>query len=338
MNSLINHNETIFIAGGHGMVGNAIYKHLLYSGYGKKSLGGKILRPTRKDLDLTNYKSLEEWFNVNKPTVVIISAAKVGGILANKKFPFEFLLDNLKIATNLIELSKINNVKRLLFLGNSCIYPKFANQPIKEEALLTKYLEPTNQYYAIAKIAGVKLCEAMRNQYNFDAICLMPTNLYGPNDNYHPTNSHVIPSLIRKFVSAKEKNIDSVICWGSGSPLREFLYVDDLAEACTFALESWNPNLNNENKNNYDNNSCWINVGSDNEISIKDLAQLISEIVGFKGEILWDKSKPDGTPRKKLDTSRFNELGWFSKTKLKKGLKDTIEAYKNEKLLKIERI
>ena len=200
------------------MVGQAIYKNLLNLGYGRSDAGGEILRPTRKELDLTNYDSVLNWFKQNKPSVVIITAAKVGGIFANKEYPFEFLLENLKIETNLIELSMIFKVKRLLFFGSSCIYPKFANQPIKEEELLTKSLEETNQYYAIAKIAGIKLCEAIRNQYNFDAICLMPTNLYGPNDNYHPTNSHVIPSLIRKFVDAKINNLHSVICWGTGKP------------------------------------------------------------------------------------------------------------------------
>ena len=338
MNNLINKNESIFIAGGYGMVGKAIYKKLLNSGYGNKENGGKILRPTRKELNLTNYESLANWFIKNKPTVVIISAAKVGGIFANKEFPFEFLLENLKIETNLIELSMIHKVKRLLFLGSSCIYPKFANQPIKEEELLTNSLEETNQYYAIAKIAGIKLCEAIRNQYNFDAISLMPTNLYGPNDNYHKTNSHVIPSLIRKFEDAKENNLNSVICWGSGKPLREFLYVEDLAEACIFVLESWFPSRNNKNISSSVKELCWLNVGSDNEISIKELSNLISKIVGFHGEITWDLSKPDGTPRKKLDTSRLKKMGWSSKTSLEIGIKKTLEAYKEEKIMKINRL
>ena len=334
MKNFINKSESIFIAGGHGMVGQAIYKNLLNLGYGRSDAGGEILRPTRKELDLTNYDSVLNWFKQNKPSVVIITAEKVGGIFANKEYPFEFLLENLKIETNLIELSMIFKVKRLLFLGSSCIYPKFANQPIKEEELLTKSLEETNQYYAIAKIAGIKLCEAIRNQYNFDAICLMPTNLYGPNDNYHPTNSHVIPSLIRKFVDAKINNLHSVICWGTGKPLREFLYVDDLAEACVFVLEHWNPNSNIYNSNSLDSELCWLNVGSDDEITIKELAMLISDLVEYKGEIVWDNGKPDGTPRKKLDTSRLRNLGWISKTSLKIGIKKTIEEYKKEKVLR----
>ena len=338
MKKLITQSESIFIAGGHGMVGKAIYKNLFNSGYGKSDLGGKILRPTRKELDLTNYDSVLNWFAKNKPSVVIIAAAKVGGILANKEYPFEFILENLKIETNLIELSMIFKVKRLLFLGSSCIYPKFANQPIKEEELLTKSLEETNQYYAIAKIAGIKLCESIRNQYNFDAICLMPTNLYGPNDNYHPTNSHVIPSLIRKFVDAKINKLTSVSCWGTGKPLREFLYVDDLAEACIFILENWEPNSNINKPISNKRELCWLNVGSDDEISIKELAKLISDLVEYSGEIIWDNSKPDGTPRKKLDTSRMKKLGWISKTSLKIGIKNTIEAYKKEKVFDTGRL
>ena len=337
MNNLINKNESIFIAGGYGMVGKAIYKKLINAGYGKNNIGGKILRPTRKELNLTNYDNVAKWFKINKPTVVIISAAKVGGIYANKEFPFEFLLENLKIETNLIELSLLYKVKRLLFLGSSCIYPKFAKQPIKEEELLTNSLEETNQYYAIAKIAGIKLCEAIRNQYNFDAICLMPTNLFGPNDNYHLINSHVIPSLIRKFEDAKKKKSDSVICWGSGKPLREFLYVEDLAEACIFVLENWSPNSNIKNSNSSDKELCWLNVGSNFEVSISKLVNLISEEIGYQGKIIWDESKPDGTPRKKLDTSRLSNLGWEAKTEFTQGIKKTIDSYREEKLLKTVR-
>ena len=338
MNALINKGESIFIAGGHGMVGSAIFRNLLNSGYGRKELGGKILRPSRRDLDLTNYESLNKWFINNKPTVVIISAAKVGGIFANEQFPYDFLLDNLKIETNLMELSMIHNVKRLLFLGSSCIYPKYSKQPITEDELLTSPLEETNQFYAIAKIAGLKLCEAMRSQHNFDAICLMPTNLYGPKDNYHPTNSHVIPSLIRKFQDAKDKDINSVICWGSGDPLREFLHVDDLAEACTFVLEKWDPRNMVDSSSIPNNQLCWLNVGSQNEISIKDLAKLISNYVGYKGKIIWDESKPDGTPRKKLETSRLYNLGWLPKIDLKRGIKATIEDYKKERIRKDNRL
>ena len=331
MTKLINPNESIFIAGGYGMAGKAIYKTLIEHGYGKEDIGGKILRPARSELDLSNFVALEKWFKSNKPTVVIIAAAKVGGILANMKFPFEFLLENLKIQTNIIELSKIYKIKRLLFLGSSCIYPKYANQPIKEEELLTKSLEETNQYYALSKITGIKLCEAMRNQYNFDAISLMPTNLYGPNDNYHPTNSHVIPGLISKIQNAKDKNIKEVICWGDGTPLREFLHVDDLAEACVFTLEHWNPDYPFDERKR---NLSWINVGSDDEISIKDLTSLISKTIGYEGEIKWDTTKPNGTPRKKLETSKLNKLGWYPKIDLKLGIQKTVESYKKERLLK----
>jgi len=337
MKKLINHNESIFIAGGAGMVGKAINKVLIKAGYGSKNSRGKIFAPSRKELDLSDYSSLEKWFKKNRPSVVIIAAARVGGIQANLTFPFEFLLENLKIELNLIELSKNYKVKRLLFLGSSCIYPKFANQPIKEEELLTKPLESSNQYYAIAKIAGIKLCEALRNQYNFDSICLMPSNVYGPNDNYHPTNSHVIPALIRKFQDAKENDIDSVDCWGTGTPLREFLFVDDLAEACLFVLENWSPSLEQNGLNSNLKELCWLNVGSNEEVTIKDLVNIISESIGYKGEINWDISKPDGTPRKKLDCSKLDYLGWRSKTLLKIGIKKTIESYKKEKLLKINR-
>tara|TARA_Y100000589_G_scaffold218367_1_gene206001 strand:- start:7287 stop:8303 length:1017 start_codon:yes stop_codon:yes gene_type:complete len=334
MGKLINNNESFFIAGGSGLVGKAICKILKREGYGKSENGGKILKPSRSELDLTNYYSVKEWFKKNQPTVVIIAAAKVGGILANNQYPFEFLLENLKIQTNIIELSKINKVKRLLFLGSSCIYPKFANQPIKEEELLTKSLEETNQYYALAKIAGIKLCEALRKQYNFDSICLMPTNLYGPNDNYHENNSHVIPGLIRRFEDAKINNQESVKCWGSGYPLREFLFVDDFAEACLFTLENWLPCFKNSKKGSKTDELCWLNIGSNDEITIKDLANMISELIGYEGKIKWDLSKPDGTPRKKLDNTRISNLGWIPKTSLKIGIKKTIEAYRNEKLLK----
>ena len=334
MTKLINLSDSFFIAGGSGMVGKAIYKVLSKKGYGKEENGGEILKPSSSELDLTNHSSLEKWFKKNKPSVVIMAAAKVGGILANYQFPYEFLLENLKIQSNIIELSKIYGVKRLLFLGSSCIYPKFASQPIKEEELLTKKLESTNEYYALAKISGIKLCEALRKQYNFDAICLMPTNLYGPNDNYHPTNSHVIPGLIKRFHDAKEKKQKFVTCWGSGAPLREFLYVEDLAEACLFALENWNPTTKNKVEKHKFEELCWINVGSSSEVTIKDLAKLISQSIGYEGEINWDISKPDGTPRKKLDTSRFKNLGWTAETNLKTGIKKTIEAFKTEKLLK----
>ena len=337
MKNLINQDDFFFIAGGYGMVGNAIYKKLVNSGYGSSEAGGRVVRPKREELDLTDYNALDNWFKLNKPNIVIVAAAKVGGIFANKEFPFEFLLDNLKIETNIIELSKNHGIKRLLFLGSSCIYPKFANQPIKESDLLTDSLEETNQYYAIAKIAGIKLCESIRKQYDFDAICLMPTNLYGPNDNYHPTNSHVIPALVRKFDDAKESNSPFVSCWGTGKPLREFLYVDDLADACLYTLEKWNPKFDKNKVDIGQNDLCWINVGSNYEVSIRDLANLISREIGYKGEILWDRSKPDGTPRKKLDTSRLSNLGWEAKTELTLGIKKTIASYRQEKLMKTKR-
>ena len=323
MNKLINHKDKIFIAGANGMVGSAVKRKLFKHGYGNKSCGGKIYAPSSSELDLTDYISLNKWLRIKKPSVVIIAAAKVGGILANSKFPTEFILNNLKIQTNLIELSRNHNVRRLLFLGSSCIYPKFSSQPIKEEELLTKSLEETNQYYAIAKIAGIKLCEAMRSQYKFDSICLMPTNLYGPKDNYNPNTSHVIPGLINKFYYAKMNNLDSVKCWGTGTPLREFLYVDDLADACIHTLENWDPD-------NETSSLPWINVGSKFELSIKELATLISDELNYSGEILWDKSKPDGTPRKKLDTTRLTNLGWEAKTDLQIGIRKTIVEFQKE--------
>lgn len=330
MKTLIRKNESIFIAGGYGMVGSAIFNKLLENGYGQKSLGGSILRPSRQELDLMNHDQIEKWFEINNPSVVIIAAAKVGGILANSNYPTEFILENLKIQNNLIEISKNHKVKRLLFLGSSCIYPKHSKQPIKEEYLLSDKLEITNQFYAIAKIAGIKLCEALNIQYNFDSICLMPTNLYGPNDNYHRLNSHVIPALISKFYEASINNHEKVICWGSGNPLREFLYVEDLAEACVFALEHWKPNYDKYNINNKHNPQCWINVGSEFEITIKELANLISNEFNYKGQIEWDISKPEGTPRKKLDTLKMTNLGWEAKTNLNTGLKKTISIFKEK--------
>ena len=327
MTNLINLNDKIFIAGGNGMVGSAIKKALITKNYGEKLHGGEIISPSRKELDLTDFLSLENWFMRNRPTVVIIAAAKVGGIYANSKQPFDFIIQNLKIQNNLIELSWKFGVRRLLFLGSSCIYPKNSPQPILEEYLLSSHLEKTNEYYAIAKIAGIKLCESLRIQHDFDSICLMPTNLYGPGDNYHSLNSHVIPSLIKKFYEAKMNGSNHVECWGSGNPLREFLYVDDLASACIFALENWAPNSKIDKKDKVRSNLCWLNIGSEFELSIKELASKISKIIGFEGEILWDKSMPDGTKRKKLDTSKINKLGWTAKTDLDKGLKMTIEDY-----------
>tara|TARA_B100001093_G_scaffold519775_1_gene610390 strand:+ start:3649 stop:4677 length:1029 start_codon:yes stop_codon:yes gene_type:complete len=320
-------NERIFIAGANGMVGSAIKRALVKKNYGKENNEVSILSPLRKELDLTDFIKVEEWFAKFKPTIVIISAAKVGGIYANSKYPYEFILENLKIQTNLIEISYKYKIKKLLFLGSSCIYPKFAKQPIKEEYLLTGNLEKSNEFYAIAKIAGLKLCEALKIQYGFDAISLMPTNLYGPGDNYHPANSHVLPALIRKFEEAKREKLKKVVCWGTGNPLREFLFVDDLAEACIFILENWDKakNISQNNENQYISN--LINVGSEYEISIKELANLISKKFAFDGFIEWDSSKPDGTPRKKLDTTKINKLGWKAQTSLEVGISKTINKY-----------
>ena len=252
----------------------------------------------KKDLDLSNKNSVFEWFENFKPDIVIIAAAKVGGIYANNTRAADFILNNLKIQNNLIEASLINKVKRLLFLGSSCIYPKFCDQPIKEEYLLNGYLEKTNEFYAIAKISGLKLCEALRKQYGFDALTLMPTNLYGPGDNYSETNSHVMPALIRKFSEAANNNKKQVICWGTGSPKREFLHVDDLADACLFALLNWDINSNSAPKDPNNEPLTFLNVGTGKDISINELANIISEKCGFTGEIVWDDSKPDGTPQK----------------------------------------
>jgi len=330
MNFELKPNDNIFIAGASGMVGSSIKREFLRLGYREHGNIGRILTPSRKDLDLLNFTEVSNWFKEYKPTIVIISAAKVGGIVANFEYPFDFLFQNLKIQTNLMEISWENNVRKLLFLGSSCIYPKFAQQPIKEESLLTDKLEPTNEYYAIAKIAGIKLCQSLIIQHKFNAINIMPTNLYGPGDNYHHINSHVIPGLIRKFYDAKYQNLDKVVCWGSGSPLREFLYVDDLAKACIFLLKKWNPVYEHSSEELRDCSRSIINVGTKDEISIKELAQKIAAICEFKGEIEWDASKPDGTPRKKVDTSKINNLGWEPKTKLDEGLKITFEHYKKE--------
>ena len=330
MKNYIDLNEKIFVAGAYGMAGSAIVKKLFKNGYGQKKLGGKIFIPKRKDLDLTDKVSVEKWFAKFKPTVVIIAAAKVGGILANKNFPVDFLLKNIKIETNLIETSWQFGIKRLLFLGSSCIYPKYSEQPIKEESLLSGYLEPTNEFYAIAKIAGIKLCQSLRIQYGFDAISLMPTNLYGPNDNYHPDQSHVMASLIRKFSEAKKENAYSVTCWGTGKPLREFLHVDDLGEAVIFALEKWNPDSEDAPLNEFGIPLNYLNVGTGLDISIMKLANKIAKILNFKGEIKWDTSKPDGTPKKQLNIEKITQLGWKSKINLDEGIHETIKLYKSQ--------
>ena len=323
---MIEINEKIFIAGSNGMVGGAIKNLLKKRGYGNSKLGGELLCPCRKELNLLDFVSVKKWFNLNKPTILILAAAKVGGILANSTKPYEFIYQNLIIETNIIEASRLIGVKKLLFLGSSCIYPKFSEQPIKEEYLLTNELEQTNQWYALAKIAGIKLCEALNLQYGFDAISLMPCNLYGVGDNYDPSSSHVIPALIHKFYTAKKKNQSKVVCWGTGNPLREFLYVDDLAEACIFALNNFSLTKDDSIKK-----TSWLNVGSGNEISIKRLSEIIAELVGYEGKIDWDDNMPDGTPRKILDSSKINSLGWKPKIKLKKGLNLAIEDYVKNK-------
>ncbi len=324
----INLNEKIFIAGSSGMVGSSLFRILKEMGYGQEKNQGKIFTLTRKELNLLDSDLVKNWFMLNKPTVVILAAAKVGGIFANSSYPADFIFENLKIQTNVIDAAWKTGVKRFLFLGSSCVYPKFAEQPIKEEALLTSQLEKTNEWYAISKIAGLKLCEALRKQYNFDTISLMPTNLYGTGDNYHPKNSHVMPGLISKFCYAVKHSQQQVICWGSGKPLREFMHVDDLARAIVFVLENWNPDSNNAPTDKNDEPYSFLNVGSGKEISIKELSKKIALKVGFKGEIIWDKTKPDGTPRKILDCEKIRNLGWKPLIDLDEGLDKTIKEFR----------
>ena len=326
MKKIIDKNERIFIAGSNGMVGSSIKRALLKNPSNKTNKILNLLTPSRLELDLLDSNAVKNWFKKEKPNIVILAAAKVGGIHVNSKYPTEFLLENLKIQSNIIEAALRIGVRRLLFLGSSCIYPKYATQPIKEEELLNGYLEKTNESYAIAKITGIKLCEALRKQYNFDAISLMPTNLYGPNDNYHPLNSHVVPGLIRKFSIAKRDNLSSVTCWGSGLVCRELMHVDDLAEAVIFCLENWFPSEIDAPKDNSGNPLNYLNVGTGKDISVRELAKKIAEIVKFDGEIFWDKNMPDGTPRKVLDISRLKKLGWEPKIDLTSGLENTINA------------
>ena len=304
--------KRIYVAGHTGMVGSAIVRAL-------KDLGHEnfILR-TSTELDLRDASAVSEFFKSEKPQIVYLSAAKVGGILANMLYPADFLFDNLAIASNVIRESHLAGVEKLLFLGSSCIYPKHAQQPISEQALLTGDLEPTNEPYALAKIAGIKMCEAYRAQHGCNFISVMPTNLYGPGDNYHPENSHVLPSFIRRFHEAKTRGFEEVVCWGSGEPMREFLHVDDLAGACIFLMD------------NYDEKG-WINVGTGSDLRIKDLAQMVAETIGYKGQIKWDTSKPDGTPRKLLNVGLINSLGWRASIDLRKGLKSVCEKYIEEK-------
>jgi len=320
MSSLIKAEDRFFVAGARGMAGSAICRALQDKGYGDNAKGGALLIPNRQELDLLNQEAVERWYEENKPDVVVLAAAKVGGIYANDTYPADFLLENLKIQTNVIEGAWKAGVRRLLFLGSSCIYPKFAEQPIKEESLLTGSLEPTNEWYAIAKITGIKLCESLRKQYCFDAISLMPTNLYGPGDNYHPENSHVLPALIRRFHEAKEAGLETVTCWGTGSPMREFLHVDDLGKACVFALENWSALDQEAPRDDQGKPLAFLNVGTGVDLTIKELAEQIAAVVGFEGTIEWDTSKPDGTPKKQLEVSRMQELGWNGQIPLAKGL------------------
>ncbi|MCX7610545.1 MAG: GDP-L-fucose synthase [Ignavibacterium sp.] len=309
--------KKIYVAGHRGMVGSAILRKLLADGY------KNVITAEFSKLDLRNQNQTDEFISSTKPDIVIIAAAKVGGILANNTYRAEFIYDNLMIEANLIHASFINKVEKLIFLGSSCIYPKLAPQPLKEEYLLSGYLEYTNEPYAIAKIAGIKLCENYYKQYGCNFYSAMPTNLYGPYDNFDLYSSHVLPALIRKFHEAKTENKDSVVVWGTGIPLREFLYVDDLAEAILYLMEKINaPDL-------YENGISQINIGTGKDISIKDLANLISEIVGYNGKIEFDTSKPDGTPRKLMDVSRINQLGWTYKTELEEGIAKTYEWFLN---------
>jgi len=316
--------DKIFVAGHRGMAGAAICRALHRAGY------HNLLTAGREELDLLDPEAVQRWFAVNGPTVVVLAAAKVGGIHANASFPADFLLENLKIQTHVIETAWRSGVRRLLFLGSSCIYPKFAEQPICEEALLSGVLEPTNEWYAIAKIAGIKLVQALRQQYGFDAISLMPTNLYGPGDNYHPTNSHVLPALIRRFHEAAERGDVSVTCWGTGSPLREFLHVDDLGEACVFALEHWDPAHPGAPRDLAGQPLTFLNVGTGRDLTIRQLAEAVAEATGFAGEILWDQSKPDGTPKKQLDVSRLASLGWSARIPLADGLVSTVAIFREQ--------
>jgi len=294
-------NSRIYIAGHRGMVGSAIMRRLVREGY------TKFIVRTSNDLDLRNQKAVADFFDLEKPDYVFLAAAKVGGILANNTYRAEFLYDNLMIQNNVIHESYLHGVKKLLFLGSSCIYPKMAPQPLREDYLLTGLLEPTNEPYAIAKIAGIKMCDAYRDQYNCNFVSVMPTNLYGPNDNYDLSKSHVLPALLRKFHEARQNGAQSVTVWGSGTPRREFLHADDMADACLFVM------------NNYD-QPGFVNIGVGEDVSIAELAELIKKITGFEGTIVWDSSKPDGTPRKLLDVSKLKQLGWESKIGLVKGI------------------
>lgn len=294
-------NSKIFVAGHRGMVGSAIVRQLEKEGY------TNIITRTHQELDLCRQDAVEKFFAEEKPEYVFLGAAKVGGIMANASALADFMYDNMILEMNVIHEAWKNDCKKLMFLGSSCIYPRMAEQPMKESCLLTSALEPTNEAYALAKISGLKYCEYLNRQYHTDFISVMPTNLYGPNDNYHPEHSHVLPALIRRFHEAKENGLTEVTCWGTGTPLREFLYVDDLAEACVYLM------------NHYSGNET-VNLGSGKEISIKELTELVAKVVGYEGTIKWDTTKPDGTPRKLLDVSKLESLGWKYHTELEEGI------------------
>ncbi len=302
-------DSKIYVAGHRGMVGSAIVRKLKEKGF------QNIITYTSTELDLRNQLKVAEFFDSEKPTHVFLSAAKVGGIVANSTYRAEFLYENLMIQNNVIHNAYVNSVQKLMFLGSSCIYPKLAPQPLKEEYLLTGLLEDTNEAYAIAKIAGIKMCEAYRHQYGCNFVSVMPTNLYGYNDNYHPQNSHVLPALIRKFHEATFSDYPEVIIWGSGNPKREFLFADDLAEACYFLMQSYN-------------DSELINIGTGVDLSIKELAFLVKKVVGYKGNIVFDTTKPDGTPRKLMDVTKLHTLGWKHTTSLENGIHLAYEDFK----------
>jgi len=303
--------DKIYVAGHSGMVGSAIVRKLKSEGF------ENILTISSGDLDLRNQEYVNQFFIKEKPDIVILAAAKVGGIIANNTYRADFIYDNLIMGANVIHASFVNKVQKLLFLSSSCIYPKMAPQPLKEEYLLSGYLENTNQPYAIAKIAGIEMCESYRKQYGCNFISVMPTNIYGTNDNYHPENSHVLPSLIRKIFEAKKNNENSINVWGTGSPKREFLHVDDLADACYFLLKNYNE-------------AGIINVGYGIDISIKELVNLLVKLIDYNGEIIFDESKPDGTPKKQLDITKLSNLGWKSKVEFQDGLIKTISEFKSK--------
>lgn len=309
----------IYIAGHRGLVGSAIKRELEEKGY------SNIITRTHSELDLTNADAVRDFFEAEKPDWVVLAAAKVGGIHGNSTYPVDFMLENLKIQNNVIENSYKNGVKKLLFLGSSCIYPKVTPQPMKEEYLLSSYLEPTNEPYALAKICGIKLCDAYNRQYGTNFISVMPCNLYGLNDNYHPQNGHVLPMLIRRFHEAKEQGLKEVVVWGSGTPRREFMYAGDLATAVVYLMENKSAKEIGE----------FVNIGSGKDVTILELAQLIKKVVGYEGELVLDKTKPDGTMQKLMDVSRMNSLGWKAQVSLEEGLKITYEDFKNNEEIRL---